>query len=101
MFRRQTLFLYTLGWQWKVRASSVSRNTLYSLRLDIQDTGMNIKNKNWAAAAAWGISIIFSFALVLTGIIHRNLILLPAFVLTMVLYLVFAGMAGAKEKYVE
>lgn len=56
---------------------------------------------NWAAAAAWGISIIFSFSLVLTGIIHRNLILLPTFVLTMVLYLVFAGMAGAKEKYAE
>ena len=56
---------------------------------------------NWAAALAWGISIVFSFSLVFAGIIHRNLILLPTFVLTMVLYLVFAGMAGAKEKYPE
>ncbi len=59
------------------------------------------QNVNWAAAAAWGISIVFSFSLVFTGIIHRNLILLPTFVLTMVLYLIFAGMAGAKEKYPE
>ena len=54
---------------------------------------------NWAAAVSWLVSIIFSFSLVFMGVIHRNLVLLPAFVLTMVLYIILAGIAGAKEKY--
>lgn len=56
---------------------------------------------NRAAAAAWGISILFSFSLVFTGVIHRNLILLPTFILTMALYILFAGIEGAKESYSE
>lgn len=54
---------------------------------------------NMPAAIAWGVSIVFSFGLVFAGIIHRNLILVPTFVLTAVLYTVLAGLAGAKEKY--
>lgn len=54
---------------------------------------------NTPAAIAWGVSIIFSFGLVFTGIIHRNLILVPTFVLTAVLYTVLAGLAGARQKY--
>ena len=54
---------------------------------------------NWAAAAAWIISIVFSFGLVFSGVVHRNLILLPTFILTMVLYIVFARLAGANQPF--
>ena len=56
---------------------------------------------NWAAAAAWVISIVFSFGMVFSGVLHRNLILLPTFILTMVLYIAFARIAGAKQSFPE
>lgn len=59
------------------------------------------KSVNWAAAVSWGISIVFSFLLVITGVIHRNLILVPTFALTMILYIILARIAGAKGEYSE
>lgn len=56
---------------------------------------------NPAAAITWGCSILFSFGLVFSGIIHRNLILLPTFIVSMILYIVLAGAMGAKQKYSE
>ena len=56
---------------------------------------------NWAAAVSWIASIIFAFSMVFMGIIHRNLVMVPTFILTAVLYIILAGVAGAKEKYPE
>lgn len=54
---------------------------------------------NWPALLSWGIAIATALILEQTGILHLFFLFVPVWVLTAVLYIFFASMAGAREKF--
>jgi cytosine permease len=56
---------------------------------------------NWPALLAWAMSLAAAVVCWQTGLIHLFFLCLPVWVLTAVLYIVFAFMAGAREKLPE
>lgn len=52
---------------------------------------------SWPALASWGISIAVALALNSTGILHLFFLFVPVWLLTTVLYIAFAAVAGARE----
>jgi len=56
---------------------------------------------SWPALASWGIAMLAALILEQTGTIHLFFLFVPVWILTGVLYIVFASMAGAKEKFPE
>ncbi|MHC4946145.1 MAG: nucleoside transporter, partial [Planctomycetota bacterium] len=52
---------------------------------------------NWPALIAWVVAIAFALVMKQTGALHLFYLFLPVYVLTAVLYLVLAALAGAKE----
>lgn len=59
------------------------------------------KDVNWAATISWGISILFVIIMIVTQPIHQNFWFIPNYIISMVSYIILAGMMGAKEKYPE
>ena len=53
---------------------------------------------SWPALLSWGIAIAVALILEKTGTVHLFLLFVPVWLLTTVLYLLFASMAGAREK---
>ena len=56
---------------------------------------------NWPALIAWILAIAFAMVMLKTGLIHLFFLFLPVYALTTVVYIILAGMAGAKEKFTE
>ncbi len=56
---------------------------------------------SWPALAAWGIAIAVAITLEKTGTLHLFFLFVPTWLLTAVLYIIFASMAGAREKFDE
>ncbi|MHC4191500.1 MAG: nucleoside transporter, partial [Planctomycetota bacterium] len=56
---------------------------------------------SWPALLSWGIAIATALILEQTGILHLFFLFVPVWVLTAVLYIIFASMAGAREKFGE
>ncbi|HUT45491.1 MAG TPA: hypothetical protein VMX36_04365 [Sedimentisphaerales bacterium] len=56
---------------------------------------------NWPALASWGIAMLAALILERTGTIHLFFLFVPVWLLTSVLYIIFASMAGAREKFGE
>lgn len=54
---------------------------------------------NWAAIISWAIGVIFVLVMLNTGALHRNFIFIPEYILSGVLYIIFAGMMGARGDY--
>lgn len=54
---------------------------------------------NWAAIITWIVSVIFAFTMFRTGIIHRNFIFIPEYIISLVLYFGLATAMGAKGDY--
>ncbi|MRM88544.1 cytosine permease [Faecalicatena contorta] len=59
------------------------------------------KNINWAAVMTWAVSIIFVFVTLRTGAMHRNFIFIPEYLISVVCYIVLAGLFGAKGNYAK
>lgn len=59
------------------------------------------KDINWAATISWGISILFVIILIFTRPFHQNFWFIPNYLISMVSYIILAGLMGAKEKYPE
>jgi NCS1 family nucleobase:cation symporter-1 len=53
---------------------------------------------SWPALASWGIAMVAALVLQRTGIIHLFFLFVPVWLLTSISYIVFASMAGAREK---
>jgi len=56
---------------------------------------------SWPGLLSWAIAITAAFILERAGIIHLFFLFVPVWVLTSLLYIVFASMAGAREKFDE
>ncbi len=56
---------------------------------------------SWPALASWGIAMAAALVLERTGTIHLFFLFVPVWVLTAVLYIIFASMAGAREKFAD
>jgi len=56
---------------------------------------------SWPALASWGIAMVAALILWQTGTVHLFFLFVPVWVLTAVLYIVFASMAGAREKFAD
>jgi len=54
---------------------------------------------SWPAVATWAIGVAVALFLERTGILHLFYLLVPIWVLSMALYIIFASMAGAREKF--
>ena len=54
---------------------------------------------SWPALLSWGIAMLAALILERTGTIHLFFLFVPVWILTAVLYILFASMAGAREKY--
>jgi len=54
---------------------------------------------SWPALASWGIAMAAALVLELTGAVHLFFLFVPVWILTAVLYIVFASMGGAREKF--
>jgi len=54
---------------------------------------------SWPALAAWVIAIAAALVLEKTGTLHLFFLFVPVWALTAVLYIVFASIAGAREKF--
>jgi cytosine permease len=54
---------------------------------------------NWPALLSWGIAIAVAITLQRTGTLHLFFLFVPVWLLTSVLYIIFASMAGAREKF--
>jgi len=54
---------------------------------------------SWPALASWGIAMLAALILERTGTIHLFFLFVPVWLLTSVLYIIFASMAGAREKF--
>lgn len=59
------------------------------------------KDVNWAATISWGISIAFVVIMIITRPIHQNFWFIPNYLISMVSYIILAGLMGAREKYPE
>jgi NCS1 family nucleobase:cation symporter-1 len=56
---------------------------------------------SWPALLSWGISIAAALTLEQTGNLHLFFLFVPVWLLTAVLYIIFASMAGARETFDE
>jgi NCS1 family nucleobase:cation symporter-1 len=56
---------------------------------------------NWPALLSWGIAIATALILEQTGTLHLFFLFVPVWLLTAVLYIIFASLAGAREKFDE
>jgi len=56
---------------------------------------------SWPALLSWGIAIAAALTLEQTGTLHLFFLFVPVWVLTAVLYIIFASMAGARERFDE
>jgi len=56
---------------------------------------------SWPALLSWGIAIAAALILEQTGILHLFFLFVPVWVLTAMLYIIFASMVGAREKFDE
>ncbi|GAG01909.1 unnamed protein product, partial [marine sediment metagenome] len=56
---------------------------------------------NWPALLAWAIPLLGAITCWQTGIIHLFFLCIPVWLLTAILYIVFAAMAGARESLPE
>ncbi|UCG47449.1 MAG: hypothetical protein JSU94_18410 [Phycisphaerales bacterium] len=56
---------------------------------------------SWPALAAWGIAIAAAITLEKTGALHLFFLFVPTWLLTAVLYIIFASTAGARQKFDE
>ena len=56
---------------------------------------------SWPALTAWVIAIVAALTVERLGILHLFFLFVPVWVLTSVLYIIFAAMAGAREKFDE
>jgi cytosine permease len=54
---------------------------------------------NWPALLSWGIAIAAALILEQTGTLHLFFLFVPVWLLTSVLYIIFASMAGARDKF--
>ena len=54
---------------------------------------------NWAAIISWAIGIAFVLVMLNTGLLHRNFIFIPQYIISGVCYIIFAGMMGARGDY--
>ena len=54
---------------------------------------------NWAACITWAVGVIFAVAMIKTGTLHRNFIFIPEYIISAVLYIILAGLMGAKDDY--
>ena len=57
------------------------------------------KKINWAAIITWAVSIIFVVVMKQTGILHRNFIFIPEWIISAVLYTALASLMGARGDY--
>ncbi len=56
---------------------------------------------SWPALASWGIAIAMALTLEQTGALHLFFLFVPVWVVTTVLYIAFAAVAGAREELPE
>lgn len=56
---------------------------------------------SWPALLSWGIAIAVALTLERTGVLHLFFLFVPVWLLTAVLYIIFASIAGAREKFEE
>jgi len=56
---------------------------------------------SWPALLSWGIAIATALTLEQTGTLHLFFLFVPVWLLTAVLYIIFASLAGAREKFDE
>jgi NCS1 family nucleobase:cation symporter-1 len=56
---------------------------------------------SWPALLSWGIAIATALILEQTGTLHLFFLFVPVWLLTAVLYIIFASMAGARERFDE
>jgi cytosine permease len=56
---------------------------------------------SWPALASWGIAIAVALTLEKTGALHLFFLFVPVWILTTVLYILFAAIAGARESLPE
>jgi len=56
---------------------------------------------SWPALFSWGIAIAIAMTLRITGRMHEFFVFLPTWFITVILYTLFAAMAGAREKLPE
>jgi cytosine permease len=56
---------------------------------------------SWPALASWAIAMIAALVLNLTHTIHLFFLFVPVWLLTSILYIIFASMAGAREKFAD
>lgn len=54
---------------------------------------------NWAAILTWIISVVFVVIMKNTGALHSNFIFIPEYILAAVVYIILAGLMGAKGDY--
>ncbi len=54
---------------------------------------------SWPALLSWGIAIVVALVLERTGTLHLFFLFLPVWVLTAVLYIILASIAGARDKF--
>jgi cytosine permease len=54
---------------------------------------------NWPALLSWGIAIATAITLQRTGTLHLFFLFVPVWLLTSALYIIFASLAGAHEKF--
>jgi cytosine permease len=54
---------------------------------------------SWPALLSWGIAIAVALTLERTGVLHLFFLFVPVWLLTVVLYIIFASIAGAREKF--
>jgi len=54
---------------------------------------------SWPALASWGIAMLVALVLQRTGTVHLFFLFVPVWALTAMLYIVFAAVADAREKY--
>lgn len=56
---------------------------------------------SWPALASWAIAMLVALVLERTGTLNLFFLFVPVWVLTAVLYIIFASMAGAREKFTD
>jgi NCS1 family nucleobase:cation symporter-1 len=56
---------------------------------------------SWPALASWGIGMVVAFYLNWSGTLHLFFLFVPIWLLTAILYIAFASVAGAREKLPE
>jgi NCS1 family nucleobase:cation symporter-1 len=54
---------------------------------------------SWPALLSWGIAIVVALVLERTGTLHLFFLFIPVWVLTAVLYIILASIAGARERF--